>query len=251
MKASQSMAFTIRIREVLLMEYGEKAKEIAQQVEGRLIVSCQAKMDSPLAFPYHLAAIAKAAEIGGAAGIRANGPNNVSAIARAVSIPIFDCHKREYPGYDVYITPTRNEATESARHGANVIVIDGTKRKRPDRETVENLIEFIHDNLGLPVMADISILEEGLHCVDCGADFVATTLSGYTDYSRPPEGPDLDLVERLAYRVRVPVIAEGRYKTPEMAKRALTKGAHAVVVGTAITAPNAITTWYCQALHDR
>ncbi|MYR62531.1 N-acetylmannosamine-6-phosphate 2-epimerase, partial [Streptomyces sp. SID625] len=38
-----------------------------------------------------------------------------------------------------------------------------------------------------------------------------------------------------------PVVAEGRIGTPEEAAAALERGAHSVVVGTAITAPTALT----------
>jgi N-acylglucosamine-6-phosphate 2-epimerase/N-acetylmuramic acid 6-phosphate etherase len=39
----------------------------------------------------------------------------------------------------------------------------------------------------------------------------------------------------------VPVVAEGRFNTPELARAAIDAGAHAVVVGTMITNPREIT----------
>jgi N-acylglucosamine-6-phosphate 2-epimerase/N-acetylmuramic acid 6-phosphate etherase len=45
----------------------------------------------------------------------------------------------------------------------------------------------------------------------------------------------------LAKHCKVPVIAEGRFNTPELARQALEAGAHAVVVGTMITNPREIT----------
>lgn len=68
-----------------------------------------------------------------------------------------------------------------------------------------------------------------------GADIVATTLSGYTNGAPPPNGPDVELVARLVAAQDRPVVAEGRYGTPEQVRAALAAGAHAVVVGTAIT----------------
>ncbi|MNT80920.1 putative N-acetylmannosamine-6-phosphate 2-epimerase [compost metagenome] len=49
------------------------------------------------------------------------------------------------------------------------------------------------------------------------------------------------LLEALASRLATPVIAEGRYNTPDLVRRAFDAGAHAVVVGTMITNPREIT----------
>jgi putative N-acetylmannosamine-6-phosphate epimerase len=95
------------------------------------------------------------------------------------------------------------------------------------------------------VFADISTLEEGLKAADWGADYVATTLSGYTEDTQPkPEEPDLALLEALAARLDVPVVAEGRYNRPELVAQAFNAGAHVVVVGTMITNPREITAMF-------
>src|SRR5438309_675494 len=74
-----------------------------------------------------------------------------------------------------------------------------------------------------------------------GADYIATTLSGYVGDGPAPPGPDLTLLAALLRQCRVPVVAEGRYDTPALAAEAFALGAHAVVVGTAITNPREIT----------
>jgi len=103
---------------------------------------------------------------------------------------------------------------------------------------------------GKPVMADIATEADALAAAEAGADVVSTTLSGYTPDSPRLEGPDLDLVRRLAARdLPVPVIAEGRIHTPEQARAALDAGAFAVVVGGAITRPQQIARRFAQALH--
>ncbi len=89
-------------------------------------------------------------------------------------------------------------------------------------------------------MADVSTFDEGMAAWDAGATFVGTTLSGYTPYSPQHSGPDLDLVARLAAR-GVRVLAEGRFQAPTDVAAAFEVGAHAVVVGGAITDPIAIT----------
>ena len=64
----------------------------------------------------------------------------------------------------------------------------------------------------------------------------------YIEATQPkPEGPDLKLLETLARRLSVPVVAEGRYNTPALVRQAFGAGAHAVVVGTMITNPREIT----------
>ena len=52
-------------------------------VKGRLIVSCQALEDEPLHGADIMAQMAVAAKVGGAAAIRANGPDDIRAIKRA------------------------------------------------------------------------------------------------------------------------------------------------------------------------
>ena len=77
---------------------------------------------------------------------------------------------------------------------------------------------------------------------------VSTTLSGYTDYSPLLAGPDLALVAALSQVLSVPLLAEGRYHTPEEVVAALQVGATSVVVGGAITRPQEITGRFVRAL---
>lgn len=81
-----------------------------------------------------------------------------------------------------------------------------------------------------------------------GADIIGTTLAGYTPERPKTDGPDLELVADLVGRLAIPVIAEGRVHTPAQARSTLEVGAFAVVVGTAITHPTTITSWFVHAL---
>jgi len=99
-------------------------------------------------------------------------------------------------------------------------------------------------------MADVSTLQEGLDAALAGADLVATTMAGYTPQSRQVPGPDLDLVRDLARHSSVPVVAEGRIRTPDEVAQAIRAGAWAVVVGRAITMPEAITEGFAKAIAD-
>ncbi len=206
-----------------------------------LIVSCQALEDEPLHGCGHMAAMARAAEMGGAIGIRANSPEDIAAIKQAVSIPIIGLNKVSYPNSEVEITPTLEAAEAIARAGAYAIGLDATARRRPAQKSAGELIREVKSTLQLPVVADIATFEEAMAAADAGADAIATTLAGYTSYSTMTDGPDLELLKQLVGAVKIPVLAEGRYRTPEEAVRALQLGAYAVVVGTAITRPQLIT----------
>ncbi|GEM82457.1 putative N-acetylmannosamine-6-phosphate 2-epimerase [Meiothermus hypogaeus NBRC 106114] len=212
-----------------------------------LIVSCQARADNPLHGPQFMAAMALAAQQGGASGIRANGAGDIRAIRAVTHLPIIGINKRWMEGYEVYITPDFAAAKEVAEAGADVIALDATARPRP-RESLAELIGLIHTELGKPVFADVSNLNEGLVAVQLGADYIATTLSGYTPYSPRTRGPDFDLIRQLVADVGVPVIAEGRFWTLEEVSKAFDLGASAVVVGTAITNPREITRRFVQGV---
>ncbi len=222
--------------------------DILAAIRGGLIVSCQAKPGSPLRSPEIMAAMARAASIGGAKGIRANTPQDVAAIRAAVGLPLIGLWKQDIPGFDVYITPTLAAAKAIAAAGADIVALDATLRPHPEGLDAAGLIKAVKGALRVLVMADISTLEEGIAAAHAGADVLSTTLSGYTPYSPQIKGPDLELVAALSRAVSIPVIAEGRISTPAEARRALDAGAYAVVVGTAITAPDAITAHFVHAL---
>ncbi|WP_288956230.1 N-acetylmannosamine-6-phosphate 2-epimerase [uncultured Devosia sp.] len=205
-----------------------------------LVVSCQARADNPLHGPQFMGAMALAARDGGAVGIRANGPADIAA-GKAAGLPVIGIHKVFSEQYPVYITPDFAAAEAIVAAGAEVVALDCTERPR-DGEPPAVLIRRIRDELGAEVFADISTLREGLAAADWGAHYVATTLSGYTEATEPkPEEPDLRLLEALARKLAVPVVAEGRYNSPELVRQGFEAGAHAVVVGTMITNPREIT----------
>lgn len=210
-----------------------------EQVRGGLIVSCQALEHEPLHGAHIMARMAVAAKEGGAVAIRANSPEDIYAIKQAVDLPIIGLFKDGEAG--VYITPTLRHARAVADAGADIIALDATDRPRPDGRTLAELIADIRGQLGKPVLADVSTLDEGVAAETMGADLVAPTLSGYTEYSPGLDGPDFTLIQALVERLSVPVIAEGRIRTPEEARAALDMGVLAVVVGSAITRPQWIT----------
>lgn len=207
-----------------------------------LAVSCQARADNPLHGPAFMAAMAQAAEQGGAQALRANGPADIAAIRTVSRLPIIGILKRWDDRFPVYITPDFASAATIAAAGADIIALDATARAR-DGEPLDRLIARIRDELGKPVFADCATLEDGVRAAALGASYIATTLSGYTPETetRKALGPDIALIEALAKAVSVPIVAEGRFEQPEQLELAFAAGAHAVVVGTAITNPREIT----------
>jgi N-acylglucosamine-6-phosphate 2-epimerase len=196
-----------------------------------------------------MVAMARAAEWGGAVGIRANSPEDIAAIRAATHLPIIGLYKIHTPGSPVYITPDCQAAAAIARAGCDLIALDATPRPRPNGQTLNALIDYIHTELRKPVMADCSCLEDALQAEVMGAEIVATTLAGYTAHGRPPmEAPDLELLAEMVARVRVPVVAEGRYHDPAQVARAFELGAAAVVIGNAITNPQWLTRRYARAV---
>jgi N-acylglucosamine-6-phosphate 2-epimerase len=216
-----------------------------EDLRGALIVSCQAHGDHPLRDPPMISALAQCAERGGAAAIRADGPEDIRSIREAISLPIVGIYKVPRGGRS-FITPTLEHAREVVDAGADAVAFEATLENRPDQRDLVNLIRRIGKELGVPVVADISTFEEGIRAWKSGAELVATTLSGYTSDSPKREGPDLGLVKKLA-EARVPVVAEGHVRTPEQVRELFNRGAHAVVVGTAITDPVTITSWFAKA----
>lgn len=209
---------------------------------GAFVVSCQARAGNPLHGPVFMAAMARAAEQGGARGLRVNGADDIRAVRAVTQLPIIGIVKRFSDRHPVYITPDVPDAVVAATAGADIIAIDATARPR-DGLPLADLIPAIKARTGKPVMADVATLDEGMAAARHGADAVATTLAGHTADTahRKAHGPDLDLVAALAAALAIPVIAEGLYEIPAQVREAFRRGAHAVVVGTAITNPREIT----------
>lgn len=210
------------------------------------MVSCQAREDNPLHGPRFMAAMAEAAVLGGAAGIRADGVADIAAIRERVAVPIIGINKVKVEG-GLFITPAAAGAREIIAAGATLVALDGTARPRPGGESLAAVVQAIHE-AGALALADIGTEADARYAVGCGADLVGTTLSGYTPDSPRQEAPDFDLLRRLVATIPVPVFAEGRIWTREQAAEAIALGAAFVVVGTAITNPTEITARFARAI---
>lgn len=213
---------------------------------GGLIVSCQAYPGEPLRDARVMSLMARAAVQGGAVAIRAQGLDDIAMINEAVPVPQVGLLKVGSEG--VFITPTVEDALAVARAGAQIVALDGTRRPRPDGRPLRDSIRQLHELTDALVMADVGDLDDAAYSRDAGADLVGTTLAGYTGSRPRTDGPDLELISQLTDNIELPVLAEGRVHTPEQARACLDAGAHAVVVGTAITHPTSITSWFVATL---
>jgi len=216
-------------------------------LKGGLVVSCQAPKGSPLDRPDILAEIARSCALGGACAVRADGPDNIRAIRASTNLPVLGIYKVWHDSGRPVITPDSRHELELIMAGAQLVAMEATEQFGPPAAELEQRIRRLHERFGVEVVADVSTFEEGLRAWQAGADAVATTLSGYTPYSRQSSDPDIELVRRLA-AAGIRVIAEGRIRKPEQAAEALRAGAWAVVVGDAITNPLAITSWFVHAI---
>ncbi|MCI6813384.1 MAG: N-acetylmannosamine-6-phosphate 2-epimerase [Lachnospiraceae bacterium] len=225
--------------------------EILKSTKGSIIVSCQALPGEPMyceemsLMPF----MARAAQEAGSKCIRTSSIRDVVEIKKATGLPVIGLVKRVVEGYASYITPTMQEIDELVAADSDIVALDCTRRVRGDGTTINEFIAQIKAKYpDLVLMADISTFEEGINAQECGVNLVGTTLSGYTDYSPKVDGPDFALVERLAKELTIPVIAEGKVHYPDQAKKMLELGAHAVVVGGAITRPLEIAQRFYQAI---
>ena len=226
-------------------------KECAEQLKGRLVVSCQALPDEPLHSSFIMGRMALAAKQGGAAGIRANTKEDILEIRSQTSLPIIGIVKRDYDGSGVYITPTMKEIDELMEVKPEIIAMDATGGLRPGNLTLDEFFrqakEKYPDQLW---MADCSTVEEAVHADGLGFDFIGTTMVGYTDQSRGDkiEANDFEIIREILAKVEHRVIAEGNIDTPVKAKRVIELGSCCVVVGSVITRPQLITKAFAESL---
>ncbi|WP_312470332.1 N-acetylmannosamine-6-phosphate 2-epimerase [Neobacillus sp.] len=218
-----------------------------EQLQNQMVVSCQAQNDHPLNHPDILARLALCAEKAGAVAIRADHPVNIKEIKKVSSLPVIGIYKvpTKIEGR-YFITPTFEHAEKIVEAGADIVAIEATFEYQPDDEAFKRLLTRIQTELKVPVMADVSTLKEGERAWKFGAELVATTLSGYTKDSKNQPRPDFPLLESLALK-GIRTVCEGHIRTPSEAKKALEHGAYFVVVGTAITDPVSITSWFVEA----
>ena len=226
------------------------ATALLESLRDALIVSCQPVPGGPMDRVEIVVALALAAEAGGARGLRVAGAEHVRAVRAATGLPLIGLVKRSVDGRE-RITPEVADVDALVAAGADLVAFDATRRARP--ASVPELVDAVHAR-GRLAMADCSDARDGREALAAGADVLGSTLSGYLDSvssgrleDAVPGGPDLALVREL--RALTPhAFAEGRYDTPARAAEAIANGAWAVVVGSAITRAEHVTSWFAEAV---
>lgn len=218
-----------------------------EQLQHSLIVSCQPVPGGPMDNASIVTAYAQAALDSGASGLRIESIAYVRAVRAITSKPLIGIIKRDLEGSPVRITPLFEDVDALAEAGSDIIAFDGTLRQ-PRPYSVPDLIARIHHH-GKLAMADCATIEDAEEALAAGADLVGSTLSGYTGGPELAE-PDFALIEKMC--VLTPyVVAEGNVRTPDHAARAIEAGAHMVVVGSAITRPEHVTSWFKSAIEKQ
>lgn len=211
-------------------------------LEKGLIISCQAVKGEPLYGLGIMRHFARAAVLGGARGIRANSVEDIISIKKEVGVPVIGIIKEIYDDSEVYITPTLKEVKALISTGCEVIALDATARRRPNGETLADLVKYIRENApNTEIMADCSTYEEGRAADEMGFDYIGTTMRGYTEYTKGIEIPDIELLKKMSDNLNGKVIAEGGIWEISQLRKVLECGPYAVVIGSAVTRPYDIT----------
>jgi len=220
---------------------------ILEKLGGGLVVCCQPIDDGPMDRPNIVAAMALAAEAGGANGLRIEGIDNLKAVRPLTKLPIIGIFKRDLKDSGVRITPFLEDVADLAAAGADVIAYDATTRARPVKtDALVNAIKAA----GCFVMADCATIEDGKKAKLEGADILGTTLSGYAYEIAPSDAsPDFQLIEEFK-DLDIFVMAEGRFNSPAFAGEALAAGANCVTVGSAVTRIENITGWFSKSVME-
>lgn len=218
-------------------------------MNSKLIVSCQAEPGNPFNDLNSIIKFALSSKIGGAGGIRSEGILRTKKIIKEVGLPTIGLVKKKFKDDFVGITIRERDVVNLLEIGSTIIAIDGTNRIREGLSGPE-FISKMKKKYNCKVMADVSTFDEGLSCEAGGADFISTTLNGYTPWTKDDNNglPNFELTTKLLKKIKIPIIAEGRISTPLQAFEFIKIGCQFVVVGSFITRPHLITKAFSEAL---
>ena len=159
-------------------------EKLFAQIKGGLIVSCQALETEPLYTKEGgvMPLMAKAAAMSGAVGIRANTVRDITQIKQVVDLPVIGIIKKDYPGTPMYITVTMKEVDELVACGVDILAVQGNCRPPPRRLYFGPVHPRHQGEISRTrlLMADCDNFENAMLCAEAGADFVGTTMRGYT-----------------------------------------------------------------------
>ena len=223
-------------------------KNILKKLKNKIIVSCQPNEGGPQDKTSIVVSMAKAAIIGGCGGVRIEGEKNIRAVKKNISLPIIGIIKNDLDNFKVRITPLLKDVDKIINSGADIIAYDATNRKRPF-PTKEIILKIKKANR--LAMADCSNLDDAKNAILEGADIIGTTLAGYVGKQvKDTDKPNIKLVKEFK-KLNCFVMAEGRYNSPDLARKAILAGADAVTIGSAITRIDNITNWFVKKIKNK
>ena len=229
-------------------------QETLNKIKNGIVVSCQAIPGNPLEreCARNMLLMAECAALGGAIGFRANSPENIKPIKEKYpDMPMIGIWKIMTPGNPIYITPTMKEVDALAELGCEIIALDLTNQI--NTTTGKYAWEIIKDIKAkypdICIMADIDNVDDAVIAYLEGADFISTTMNGYTANSKVREvsgqtdgEPNFENLREI--RAALPdafILFEGRLYTREDCVNAFKFGANCLCVGKAITNPYKMT----------
>lgn len=219
--------------------------DILNKLKNEVIVSLQAMPNEPLYDENCIIALAKSLiDLGGVRALRLAGERDIRNIKKLYpDIIVIGITKPDKIPSNfeelVYITPNIKDCASIIEAGADIVAFDGTMRKRPNGEKLEDLIKFIKSKNKL-AMADVAMFEEAQNASTLGCDIISTTLSGYTlETKNNPNIPDFELVKKIKTLNKFAIL-EGKIWEKNDVKTAFEYGADSVVIGSAITRPQLI-----------
>lgn len=230
-----------------------KKEKFLELTKNKIIVSCQAVDKEPLNNIEAITLMAKSVIEGGAEVLRLSQKDHIASIKRITKDPIIGLIKKKYDDSEVFITPTKKEIDDLLELGVDCIAIDATLRKRPNDESLEELVKYIkRKSKETLIMADCSKIEDIKNADKLDFDIIGTTLRGYTKdtLNRSNIENDYEFIKECLKTTKKPLIAEGGFWEHKDIYNVIKLGAHAVVVGSAITRPKDITIRYFNKLEE-
>ena len=148
-------------------------KELLDSFKGGLIVSCQVQHDDPTFSVDFVVKMAKAAQWGGAVGIRANDPEQIKAIKKEVDLPVIGLWKIWHDDTDVFITPTLEAAKAVWEAGAEIIALDCTSQITHEGRPAYELLPIVKKEIPEAIIfADVSNYEEAVRAVEMALPYM-------------------------------------------------------------------------------
>ena len=136
-------------------------EEFLKTIKGKMIISCQAVKGEPLYVEEKsiMYLMARAAKQAGAECIRTSSVRDVIAIKKETGLPVIGLIKRQYEGFDSYITTTMREVDELVEAKSDVIAIDCCFSKRGDGKDISTFMKEVRAKYPNQILKKLKMLK--------------------------------------------------------------------------------------------